>query len=309
MTYLLYGTNDYLIDLELKKIKDKNNITNDDISKYEYTDLPIKMIIDDALSIPLFSDKKMIIVYNSNIFESTAKKEDINSLEEYLKCENEKTILVFIDKVDKLDERKKIYKLLKEKNTIIECTNLDINNLVKENLEDYKIDKNTITKLINRVGTNPYNLINEIEKLKIFKINNKTITDEDVMFATKNIEDSIFNLIDYIIDKNNEKIIEVYNDLLAKNSEPIAILVLIANQIRLILQSKILYYQGYSEKDIALELEVHPYRIKLAIQKSRNYSNEILIDYLDKLANLDYEIKIGIKEANTGLELFLLGIE
>lgn len=309
MTYLLYGTNDYLIDLELKKIKDKNNITNDDISKYEYTDLPIKMIIDDALSIPLFSDKKMIIVYNSNIFESTAKKEDINCLEEYLKCENEKTILVFIDKVDKLDERKKIYKLLKEKNTIIECTNLDINNLVKENLEDYKIDKNTITKLINRVGTNPYNLINEIEKLKIFKINNKTITDEDVMFATKNIEDSIFNLIDYIIDKNNEKIIEVYNDLLAKNSEPIAILVLIANQIRLILQSKILYYQGYSEKDIALELEVHPYRIKLAIQKSRNYSNEILIDYLDKLANLDYEIKSGIKEANTGLELFLLGIE
>ena len=205
-------------------------------------------------------------------------------------------------------KEKKIYKLLKDNNSVIECNTLNINNLVKEKFESYKIDSSTITKFINRVGTNPYNLINEIEKLKIFKINEKVITDEDIKFASKNIEDNIFDLINYIVNKNSEKVIDIYHDLLSRGSEPIAILVLIANQFRIILQSKLLYYKGYTEKDIASTLSIHPYRVKLAIQNSRNYSNELLIEYIDKLATLDYEIKSGEKDADTGLELFLLGI-
>lgn len=308
MTYLLYGTNDYLINQEIKKLKEKNNITDNDVTRYDYTEVLIKDIIDDATLVPLFSNKKMIIVDNSTIFESTSKKEDTVVLEKYLSSVNDFTILIFIDKVDKLDERKKIYKLLKDNNSVIECNTLNVNNLVKEKFENYKIDSSTITKFINRVGTNPYNLINEIEKLKIFKINEKVITEEDIKFASKNIEDNIFDLINYIVNKNSEKVIDIYNDLLSRGSEPIAILVLIANQFRIILQSKLLYYKGYSEKDIASTLSIHPYRVKLAIQNSRNYSNELLIEYIDKLATLDYEIKSGEKDADTGLELFLLGI-
>lgn len=308
MTYLLYGTNDYLINQEIEKLKEKNNITDNDVTRYDYTETLIKDIIDDATLVPLFSNKKMIIVDNSTIFESTSKKEDTVVLEKYLSSTNDFTILIFIDKVDKLDERKKIYKLLKDNNSVIECNTLNINNLVKEKFESYKIDSNTIIKFINRVGTNPYNLINEIEKLKIFKINEKVITDEDIKFASKNIEDNIFDLINYIVNKNSEKVIDIYHDLLSRGSEPIAILVLIANQFRIILQSKLLYYKGYTEKDIASTLSIHPYRVKLAIQNSRNYSNELLIEYIDKLATLDYEIKSGEKDADTGLELFLLGI-
>ena len=308
MTYLLYGTNDYLINQEIEKLKEKNNITDNDVTRYDYTETLIKDIIDDATLVPLFSNKKMIIVDNSTIFESTSKKEDTVVLEKYLSSTNDFTILIFIDKVDKLDERKKIYKLLKDNNSVIECNTLNINNLVKEKFESYKIESSTITKFINRVGTNPYNLINEIEKLKIFKINEKVITDEDIKFASKNIEDNIFDLINYIVNKNSEKVIDIYHDLLSRGSEPIAILVLIANQFRIILQSKLLYYKGYTEKDIASTLSIHPYRVKLAIQNSRNYSNELLIEYIDKLATLDYEIKSGEKDADTGLELFLLGI-
>lgn len=309
MIYLLYGLNDYVINEEIKKIKEKFNITNNDITRYDYKEVLIKNIIDEAILIPLFSDKKLIIVDNATIFESSAKKEETTILEKYLNNRNDDTILIFIDKVEKLDERKKIYKILKENKTIIECNNINLNNLVKEALKDYKINQDTIVKLINRVGTNPYNLINEIEKLKIFKINDKTITNLDIALTSKNIEDSIFDLINYIINKNSEKIIEIYNDLLNKNSEPLAILVLIANQFRLILQSKILYYQGYSEKDIATTLEVHPYRVKLALQSAREYEKSTLVDYIDKLAILDLDIKSGIKDANTSLELFLLGLE
>lgn len=308
MTYLLYGLNDYLIDTEIKKIKELNKINSDDLINYDYIETPLKIIIEDAYNMPLFNDKKLIVVNNCTLFESSSKKDETIILEKYLEKENDATILIFVDKQEKLDERKKIFKFLKDNNKIIECNKLNINNLIKEELSNYEISQNSITKLINRVGTNPYNLINEINKLKIFKINDKKITEEDINFASKNIEESIFDLIDYIVNKNSEKTLEIYHDLLTKNSEPLAILILIANQFRLILQCKKMYFQGFSEKDIATILEIHPYRVKLANEKSRNYSEELLLKYIENLADLDYEIKSGVKDANTGLELFLLGI-
>lgn len=58
MTYLLYGTNDYLINQEIEKFKEKNNITDNDVTRYDYTETLIKDIIDDATLVPLFSNKK-----------------------------------------------------------------------------------------------------------------------------------------------------------------------------------------------------------------------------------------------------------
>ena len=48
--------------------------------------------------------------------------------------------------------------------------------------------------------------------------------------------------------------------------------------------------------------------LKLAIEKSRNYTEELLLKYIEELADLDYEIKSGLKDADSGLELFLIGI-
>ncbi len=64
--------------------------------------------------------------------------------------------------------------------------------------------------------------------------------------------------------------------------------------------------EGYKEIDIATKLAVHPYRVKLAWEKSRNYSDQILIDYLNKLADLDIGIKTGQIDKNIGLEMFFL---
>ena len=63
---------------------------------------------------------------------------------------------------------------------------------------------------------------------------------------------------------------------------------------------------GYSEKDIASTLKIHPYRVKLAIQNSRNYSKETLLNYLYNLAIIDIDIKTGKINKDLALELFIL---
>lgn len=298
MTYLIYGLNDFLIKSELDKIIDKNKIETDSITTYN-SDILLEDIIRDAEVIPLFSDKKLIIV-DFDVFDSNGSK----LLEKYLKNRNPSTILVFIIRSEKLDERKKIFKLIDK----IECNKVNINSFAKKLFDGYEISSSTLNKLIARVGDDLYNLSNEIEKLKVFKINDKVIKDEDLVITIKNIDDDIFGFIDNVINKNSEKVIETYNELLKKNGEPIAIIVMIANQIRLMYQVKLLYSKGNSNDMMASILEVHPYRVKLALEKGRIYSEKTLLDLLEKLADLDVSIKSGKIDADIGLELFLLGM-
>lgn len=305
MVYLLYGTKDFQINEEIKKITKKQDQMN--ISKYDLNNTPLKLIIDDAQTISMFEDKKTVIVDNANMFTGTTSK-DSDIIENYLNHINENTVLILIVHNEKLDTRKKITKLIKKIGIVKEFndeTNPAV--IVKKLLKDYNINDKTINLFIDRVGNNPLIIQNEINKIKIYKGNNKTISDEDILnLTTKIIDIDIFKLIDYIIKKNKNKALELYHEMIKMNEEPIKILVILANQFRIMYQSKELLKKGYSEKDIASILKIHPYRVKLAIQNSRNYPSEVLLKHLNNLADIDIGIKTGKLNKNLALELFML---
>lgn len=305
MVYLLYGTKDFQINEEIKKITKKQDQMN--ISKYDLNNTPLKLIIDDAQTVSMFEDKKTVIVDNANMFTGTTSK-DSDIIENYLNHINENTILILIVHNEKLDTRKKITKLIKKIGIVKEFndeTNPAV--IVKKLLKDYNINDKTINLFIDRVGNNPLIIQNEINKIKIYKGNNKTISDEDILnLTTKIIDIDIFKLIDYIIKKNKNKALELYHEMIKMNEEPIKIIVILANQFRIMYQSKELLKKGYSEKDIASILKIHPYRVKLAIQNSRNYPSEVLLKHLNNLADIDIGIKTGKLNKNLALELFML---
>ena len=305
MVYLLYGTKEFGIEEEIKTLS--KNIDEMNISKYDLNNDMLSLALEDAKTMSLFGDKKIVIIDNANMFTGITSK-DSEKIEDYLNHINKNTILIFVVHNDKLDSRKKITKLIKEKGKIKEFNDeLDSTNLVRRLFKDYNIEYSTIKLLIDRVGNNPLILQNEINKIKIYKENDKTITDEDILNLTvKLIEIDIFKLIDYIIKKDKEKALELYYEMLKMNEEPIKIVVILANQFRIMYQSKELLKKGYSEKDIASILKIHPYRVKLAIQNSRNYTSETLLKHLNNLADIDIGIKTGTLNKDLALELFIL---
>ena len=314
MVYLFYGLEQFLIDNEIKKIIEKNKIDEFNISKYDLENDSLDNILEDIETPSLFGDKKIVIVNNSYIFTPTTKKTNnitnLDKLEEYLNNINDLNILIFTVNEEKLDERKKIVKKIKEQGKVLEFNkNTNINNLVSNMFDDYKINANDITFLINRVGNDLSILKQEIEKLKIYKLEDKIITKEDILNLTnKTINLDIFNFINNIISKNKNEAIEIYYELLKQNEEPIKIIVMLANQFRLMYQCKELALKGYSEKDIASTLSIHPYRAKMCLQNGRKYSSDLLLSYLKQLSDLDLQIKHGFIDKNIGLELFILGL-
>lgn len=308
MIYLLYGTQNYLINKKINELtKDKEDY---EIEKLDLENTSVKNIIDSASTYSLFSNNKTLIIYNSYIFSATKKvaENDLKLLEQYIENPNKYTTLIFV--VDKIDSRKKIVSSFKKYCSVLEFDEVtNINKLVEEMFRPYKISNSQINSLINRAGNDLYNLENEINKLKTYKNDDFTITDTDIENLTiKNINTDIFCLIDNIINKNKDAALESYYEMLKMGEEPIKIIVILANQFRLMYQVKELSKKGYRVFDIMDILEQKQYPIKKAIEKGYKYDSNILLEYLYKLSDLDINIKSGLVDKNIGLELFILDI-
>ena len=311
MNYLLYGTEKFLIDKEIKNIINKHKIEEINISKYDLDVNTIKEILDDATTVSLFSSNKLIIIENSFIFSRTAKKIDnIELLEKYLKQNSTDVIMLFINPNEKIDNIKKIVKLIKENGKISEFNSAkNINGIVKNMFDNYRLESGVIELLINRVGSNLDLIYQEVEKLKIYKIDDKFIIKEDVVDLTTEIIDiDIFKFVDDIINRNKKEAIKTYKELLKLNEEPIKIIALIASKFRLMYQACMLAKKGYTEDQISEILDVHKYPVHLAIVAGYKYNPKILLKYLNDLADLDIDIKTGEKDKELALELFILSL-
>lgn len=307
-TYLIYG-NDYgLIKREIDKIT--NGII--DVVKCDLSASNVSEVIEEASCMSLFGDKKVVIGENALFLTgtNTSVNHDIDYLTSYVNAENHDNILILTVVQDKLDERKKIVKLLKKNVTVIHKETIDEKDLpkfvIKEFLNNgYKIDYKTASYFVDYVGKNVDILLSEINKMIIYKDTDKEIFIEDILnISSKGFNDNVFDLSDAIMKKDFKKIFSCYNDLMILKEEPIKIIALLASQFTLVYQSKLLSKEGFMSKDIASTLKVHPYRVKLALEA--NYPDFELKDILKKLHNLDYEIKTGKVDKIVGLENFLL---
>lgn len=309
MIYTLYGEDTFGINKFINDLMKKEQI--EDKITYDYEECNIKDVLEECSYNDLFGNKKLVVLNNANFLTGKTTLND-DSLESYVNNPNELTILILKVNEDKLDERKKLVKLLKEKSILKAYKSLDIKDIniyIKNYLlnEGYKIDNNIIPLIASRINGNTKVLNSELDKLMLYKISDKIITKDDVLkVITKYEEDNIFKLVDAVIKKDKPSIFTLYKGLIDNKEEPAVIMSLLSNNLRIILQSGILYKDGYSKDKIASYLNEHPYRISLALENSRLIEKKELINDLNKLAILDYQIKSGEVDRFKGLEAFFI---
>ena len=312
MIYVLYGENNYEIDEFINKLIKDNNIDSKIV--YNYPEDIIDNVIEEALYNDLFGSKK-IVIYNNSTFLTGKNTLESKTLDNYIENPNENTFLIFKVNESKLDERKKIVKTLKEKSKVMEFKLLDEKDMPSfirkyfENL-NYKIDYNAVNEIVSRINTNSKVLVSELDKLYLYKINDKTITINDVKDVVTKYEDDtkIYKLVNAVINKDKASMFIIYKELIDNKEEPIALIALIANQLRLILECSILKKDGLSNKDISSKLKEHPYRIELAIKETYSISDKKLRELLLELADIDLKIKTGEIVKEDALETFFLKV-
>ena len=309
--YLLYGTDTSIIDREIDIIKEELSISDNDVIYYNIED--IKDIVDEALTISMFSPTKLIVI-DSTIYLSQKKDiEDINLLENYFNNYNPNSYLVFVSNSDNIDSRKKIVKFINSNGITkkVEANSEYLRDYVNDYLKkkNYKMSSMDINVFINRIGNNIDNIKNELDKLMLYKIEDKVINNSDIMLLTEeNTDNSVYDLVSALLKNNNSKAIKLYKDFVMNGIDLNQIIAIIASQIRLLFQVKRLYNSGKSNDEIAKILEFKSvYRVKYLLSDSYYYSEDTLIKYLSKLSNIDRDIKINNIDGNILLELFIAG--
>ena len=305
--YLYYGDDISLINNEIGKLKNKIGISGDII----YYDIEnISDIVVESSTIGMFNPYKFIVIDTSSYF-SSKKDMDISSLTHYFDNYNVNSYLIFTYGSSSIDSRRKLFKLISDNGVVkkLEANSEYLNDFVSNYIKDngYSMDMNSMSYLLSRCDNNIDNIRNELDKLMLYKLNDKVITKEDISLLTiEDINDTVFELVSSILKNNNERAMKLYYNFINNGMDVSQIIAVISNQIRLLFQVKRLYNSGKSNDEIAKILEFKSvYRVKYLLSDCYYYSESDLLKYLSKLAYIDKSIKTGNGDGRLLLELFI----
>lgn len=322
--YLFYGEENYKKRLyrdQLKKLVTAGNDMN--YSYFEGNSIDFNAVYDSVVTLPFFSDKRLVVVENSGKFKSKAQKGaeegDAEAKEEsgdalLLKILEElpdSTCLAFFEEA--AAKNKKIYKLIKEKGTIVECgadTDGDVISWLSKGFAQAgkKANRGALQLLVDRVGTDYDKLRREYEKILGYIGDHPEVTTEDVLaISSEDVESKIFDMLGAMGRKDVKRVLEKYNDLLVNREHPLYILAMLRIQFRTLLQTAELRNKGYTTQDVARILKKRDFVIRNAEGYLRGgFKMKDVRDILEEISETDRKIKSGDLNEQVGVEMLLV---
>lgn len=317
--YICYGTEAYIMNEFIERLLEQlvePEHREMAIVRFDTAETQIDSIIEEAETLPFLVPSKIILVRDSVLFASGKESSRVEHRPErlltYLGQPVETTVLVFTVPHEKLDERKKLVKSAKSSDFTIAFTPLQPEELLQWLLkrvgsQGRSMDKQTAEELLRRMGTDMHSLAAEVDKLCLHAGVGGTVTVESVAsLVAMATEQNVFKLTEELAALRTAEVLNLYYDLLKQREEPIKLMSLLVRQFRNMLYVKELSSQGYSPQQMASQLGLHPYAVKITGEQARKFSPERLARLLSELADLDYAMKTGRVEKALGLELFLL---
>ncbi len=308
MIYFFYGDEEFNISNEIKGFRDKLDKNFIEMSYRTCNNPKFPDLIAILKSQPMMFGK-MLVVINCLNYLSGKKSEDsgfddnqMKELEQTLENVNENLDVIFCAKIPpdsqkKIDKRKKIFKLLSKYNPkeflqLPSYKTEELENWIKKQAKtkDLKLSDEVASTILMQIGSNLRTLDSELEKLKVYA-KDTPVTKEMVKEICTTGED-LFGFADFLISGKIGQAIEEYQKLLSKK-HPLEILSVLHTVLRNSIQIKI-YSSKHNQDQIAKMINMHPYRVKLELQKLKNVSLSRLIALKKNLTQAEFKIKNGL---------------
>lgn len=311
MNNYLIESADYLAQKkEIEKIIKTNKFTEAARSTYDISETSLEKALEDLDTYSFLSSQKVIVI--NNIEEINQEEEDkhLKHLYKYLDNPNPDNLLIICAK--KLNNTLKVTKELKKR---LEYKTIEINpeTFIKNELKDYSLESGVVKLLIDYCKDDITKLENECIKLKNYQIDTKKITKQDVeelvIEKLGDQQELTFSFTRSLAEKDKKEALKKYHELLQYQIEPLAIIGLLASQIRIIYQVKVLSDRNLTAIEMARILqEKSDYRIKKTKELVPYYTERELLNLMQTLADMDLKIKTGDTDPNALIELFILNI-
>ncbi len=308
--YLLEGLDNLAIELEVNKIIKSNKFEEASKNIYDMEITTLDKALEDLDTYNFLSTKKIVEIRKIEELNQDENKEFLNHLYKYLDNPNDDNLLII--ETNKLNNTLKMTKELKKKCQYVFCEE-NVKIFIKSSLKGYNIDNETLDLLDEFCLGDISKAYNECQKLKDYAYKEKTITKEMVLdLVVQKLGDSkdlTFAFTRSLAEKDKKKALEKYNKLLAYNIEPVAILGLLASQIRIMYQVKVLEKKHLTNKEIATILkEKSDYRISKTKELTKYYSEDEILELMIKLGQIDVQMKSQDVDSNFLIQLFIMNM-
>lgn len=286
-------------------------------ASYDMETTPLASALDDAMSAPFFGEKRLVFIERAYFLTTETHKgskveHDMDGLMSYLTHPEPTSVVVFFANSGKLDSRKKVVKTIKKAAEVISLEAVaepQIRSLVQQDLKQsgFEMTTSALNLLIQRTGSNLSLIMNELPKLKLASEDTRQIDDQIVSeLVTKSLDQNVFDLVNDVMGKRIGAALNLYRQLILTKEEPLKINAVLVSQFRLLIQTKILTKNGYSQGTIASTLKVHPYRVKLALQSIRHLQLQHLRRAYLGLIQIERSLKSTSQDPMMLFELFML---
>ena len=179
--------------------------------------------------------------------------------------------------------------------------------LTKLGKENKKITRDTMNYIIDTLGNDLEKISCEIEKLLCYTLNKDVIDIADVdAVCTPEITGKIFEMIDAMGNKNKEKALKLYYDLLSQKEPPMRILFMLSRQFNIMLQVKELTDKRMNKKDIEDKLKMKGFVISKTQGQIKNFTGQSIRNAIEKSIELEEAIKNGNINEKVAVELLLI---
>src|SRR5699024_4437520 len=236
---------------------------------------------------------------------------DLTILEKYIQQPADYTILMLVAPYEKIDERKKISKQLKKHATVAVC------NPIKEEATiewihslassfGIMIEDEAIEVIEAETATDLKLLESELWKLALY-VGNEGVVSKEIaeQLISHTANSSSLRLVDAVIEQDLTKASTIFKELEKLNEEPIALIGLLAFQYRTMLRVRLRQQKGYSQFQMQKQLGVHPYVVKIAMRRERQFTYEQLADIISELTEADTKMKQSSMDKGLIFELLL----
>ncbi len=296
--YLLFGEESFLIKKysnELEKIiEPEAQIMNFD--RFRDKESSVESICDAASTLPFMSEKRLVFVESSGLF-APGRKDDSERICDFLDELPDSTHMVFVE--TNVDKRSRLYKKVGKLGHCAEFKTQSEKDLAVWVEQIFKkqgkvISKPDATLLIRTVSPDMDTIFKECEKITAYLGQRDRVRSEDIeQICIKSLEAQIFQMLDAFGHKNAGTALDIYSRLIRLKESPIMIISMIARQLRLIIQSKLLLNKGLDSASIAQRLAQRPFVISECIRQGKNFSPETLQRALKSCLETDVNIKTG----------------
>lgn len=314
LIYLFTGTSEIFIKNRMNRIIQSFNKYEYTIIKYDMETTSLSTVLSDAITVPFLEELKIIILKNPKFLtkSATSTKDEIKAMLKYLKNPCDSTLLIIDATNTVINQSNEIYKMLKNVARIIDYPDpeeIELKGWIVRSFDANGIDikDDALTLLLEYIGDDQARLSQEIDKLSSYVGKGGTIRKEDIkLLVPKNINNEIYLLIKAIINHDLAHTNQIYDNLITHTKDSLTIFSLISNKFKELLSTYRLLKYGYSQSDIAKFYNVSTGKAYYIVQEARAFKLSDLEFYIDKLAELDYQIKSGKLDKTIGLELLLL---